>query len=62
MPSTSEEGVIQVADDKAEATDGEIPIGTSKINTGQGINNYVPPALPAQGALARLIADQDNHG
>jgi hypothetical protein len=45
--------------DEQVATDGDAPIGTLKMNTGGGINNYVPPSLPAQGALARLYATKD---
>jgi hypothetical protein len=33
-----------------------VPIGTLKMKTGYGVNNYVPPALNVQGALKRLIA------
>lgn len=51
----------ELLDDGEEhvATDGDAPIGTLKMNTGGGINNYVPPSLPAQGALARLLATKD---
>ncbi len=55
-PSTNEPGTIQTADAEALGTDGEAPIGTPKMKTGYGINNYVPPSLPAQGAVARLLS------
>jgi len=58
-PSTNETTVIQTADVEAVGTDGEAPIGTPKMKTGYGVNNYVPPSLPAQGAVARLLASDE---
>lgn len=43
---------------KAEATEGDIPIGTEDMKTGNGVNNYVPPSLTVQGALQRLTATE----
>jgi hypothetical protein len=57
-PSTNETGVVQTADVEALGTEGELPIGSLKMKTGYGVNNYVPPSLPAQGALARLASAQ----
>ena len=42
-----------------EATDGDIPIGTMKVNTGGGINNYQMPSIPVQGAIDRLLASEE---
>jgi hypothetical protein len=47
------------SDIKEEATDGDIPIGTMKVNTGGGINNYQMPSIPVQGAIDRLLASEE---
>ena len=44
-----------------EISETDLPVGTRKINTGYGVNNYVPPTVPVQGALARLTATNDEH-
>lgn len=39
------------------ATDGDLPIGDLKMNTGAGgVNTYVQPNIPVQGAMTRLLA------
>jgi hypothetical protein len=41
---------------KLEATDGDLPIGTPKMKTGNGVNNYAMPSLSVQGCADRLTA------
>lgn len=43
---------------QTEINDGDIPIGTDDMKTGNGVNNYVPPSLTVQGALQRLTATE----
>jgi hypothetical protein len=39
-----------------EMSDSDIPVGTLDMKTGGGVNNYVPPSINVSGALARLLA------
>lgn len=43
---------------ETKINDGDIPVGTSDMKTGNGVNNYVPPSLNVQGALQRLTATE----
>jgi hypothetical protein len=47
-------------DKTVECTDGDAPVGTPDMKTGYGVNNYVPPAMTVQGALARLLATEQD--
>jgi hypothetical protein len=42
-----------------EIDDTDLPVGTTKINVGYGVNNYIPPSVTVQGALARLLATNE---
>jgi len=47
------------ADVEQQATDGDLPIGDLKMNTGNGVNNYSMPSIPVQGATERLLATKE---
>lgn len=49
----------RVADTKHQATDGDLPIGTLDMKTGNGVNNYAMPSIPVQGAAERLLSSKE---